>query len=72
MIKQEFQAFVLVNRTKEYIECKLSECRHLVCSFEHSEELQKQLKDLQKTHKLEYKTKLIQDCETRWNIILMT
>jgi len=43
------------------------ECRHLVGSFQHSESLQNELKQLQKDLKQEYKIKLIQDCKTRWN-----
>jgi hypothetical protein len=64
---QEYQNISLVNESREHIEIQFSACRHLVGSFQHSEPLQKELKQLQKDLKQEYKIKLIQDCKTRWN-----
>jgi hypothetical protein len=55
----------LVNESREHIEIQFSACRHLVGSFQHSEPLQKELKQLQKYLKQEYKIKLIQDCKIR-------
>jgi len=64
---QEYQNISLVNESREHIEIQFSACRHLVGSFQHSEPLQKELKQLQKDLKQEYKIKLIQDCKIRWN-----
>ncbi|XP_065651310.1 zinc finger BED domain-containing protein 4-like [Hydra vulgaris] len=56
-----------INEGKLEIAKVISSCRHIVGSFNHSEMLQKKLREVQETFRYETKIKLVQDMAIRWN-----
>ena len=56
-----------VNQSKVSIANVIKKCKNVVSSFKHSEDLTSVLRGNQKKMNYKYKTKLVQDCPTRWS-----